>query len=84
MAWIREEEIQAPAIRRVMSIIPSAMEAIGNGQPRHHLRRLNAHAGAGGVHSRHGLQWSTGVNGESCLTEGSSVSIPMTQSLPAT
>ena len=30
MAWIREEEIQAPAIRRVMSIIPSAMEAIGN------------------------------------------------------
>ena len=29
MAWIREEEIQVPAIRRVMSTLSSAIEAVG-------------------------------------------------------
>ena len=31
MSWIREEEdVAAPAVRKVMSINPMAMEAVGN------------------------------------------------------
>ena len=30
MSWIREEDVPVPAIRKIMSINPKAMEAVGN------------------------------------------------------